>query len=86
MGMETITEDLEAVNHLPAAKLFRGINKSDLIRPVGQVDLLIGIHIAEIHPLVADAKRHKRGNLRLLSAYSRLLACATTNGVKLPSS
>ena len=68
LGMENITEDLEAVNITPAAKLFSSIAKSKLRRPVGQVDLLIGIHIAEIHPLVADAKKHKVGKLRLLTS------------------
>ena len=66
--METITEDLKAVNITPAAKLFSRIVKSKLTRPVGQVDLLIGIHIAEIHLIVADAKKHKVGNLRMLTS------------------
>ena len=67
LGMETITEDLEAVNITPAARLFSIIAKSKLRRPVGHVDLLISIHVAEIHPIVADAVMHKSGNLRMLT-------------------
>ena len=55
LGMETITEDLEAVNITPAARLFSRIAKSKLRRPVGYVDLLICIHVAEIQLIVADA-------------------------------
>ena len=55
----------------PAARLFSIIAKTKLRRPVGQVDLLIGIHVAEIHPIVADAVRHKSGNLRMLTLQFR---------------
>ena len=68
LGMETITEDLEAVDITPAARLFSKVAKSKLRRPVGHVDLLIGIHVAEIHPIVADAVLHKSGNLRMLTS------------------
>ena len=68
LGMETITEDLEAVDITPAAKLFSCITKSKLKRPVGHIDLLIGIHIAKIHLIVVDAKKHKVGNLQMLTS------------------
>ena len=51
LGMEMITEDLEAVDITQAARLFSRRAKTKLRRPVGQVDLLIGIHVAEIHPI-----------------------------------
>ena len=67
LGMGMITDDLEAVDITPAARLFSRIAKTKLRRPMGQVDLLISIHVAEIHPIVADAVRHKSGNLRMLT-------------------
>ena len=82
--METITEDLDTVDISPAARLFKGVNKSDLIRPVGPVDLLIGIHIVQIHPLFADPKKHIKGNLRMLMSQfgSGLLLDGTHKSIK----
>ena len=68
MGLDQVTEDMQKINHEPAGKLFPMIDSDKLTRPWGPVDLLVGIQMAEIHPVVKDQDRHKVGNLRLLTS------------------
>ena len=63
IGMDRITEDVGLVDVAEAAGLF-GLEKSDVYRPQGQVDLILGIHEVGVFPV------HKamRGNLQLLGS------------------
>ena len=45
-------------------ELFPAINVADVARPVGEVDLLLGIKHAELHPVPVEVA----GSLRLLSS------------------
>ena len=54
MGMEKITETLEAINHKPATQLFPDVDSDNLIQPIGQLDMLIGIQDLELHPGVTN--------------------------------
>ena len=67
MGMEIITDNLEAIDHRPAACLFQGVDRNNLIKTIGQVNLLVRIQIVEIHPIVVERK-HIAKNLHLLSS------------------
>ena len=51
-SMETITSSVPAVDVTEAARVFnkRGIKVSDVARPQGEVDLLVGIQCAGLHP------------------------------------
>ena len=49
-GMEEITGDIESVNIDGVTHLFPSIPAVDLERPVGQVDLLVGLNQAALHP------------------------------------
>ena len=60
-AVDQITNELARVDVTAAATMF-GCRASELLRPSGQVDLLIGIQSAAIFPTV----RATRGNLRLL--------------------
>ena len=62
MALDCITGPLVPMDIRAAAKMF-GIGVWEIMRPVGHVDLLIGIQSASIFPTVRDTK----GNLRLLS-------------------
>ena len=49
--MEKITETVEDVNVTAAAKLFPQVTSyADIMRPRGNIDLLVGIHCMEIQP------------------------------------
>ena len=67
MGMAMIKESLEAVDNEFAAQLFPDVDRDNLIRPIGQLDLLIRIQDMEIHPVVADKRKHRAGNICLLT-------------------
>ena len=62
-ALDQITEEMARVDVAAAAAMF-GCRASEISRPSGQVDLLIGIQSAGIFPTVRAA----RGNLRLLSS------------------
>ena len=68
MGMEKITGELEHVDHHPIARLFPSIDPWKLIRPGGEINLLIGIGLAEIFPYLKDPELHHHGNLRILTS------------------
>ena len=68
MGMDRVTEELVKVDHKPAAALFPCVESWRLERPTGHVDLLIGIQMAEIHPILEKESEHKVGNLRVLTS------------------
>ena len=80
IGMDRITEDVGMVDVAEAAELF-GLDKVDVYRPQGQVDLILGVHEAAIFPV------HKalRGNLQLLGSCfgSGLLLAGTHPCLKL---
>ena len=40
----------------------------EILRPKGEVDLLLGIQDADLHPFLANPKKHRVGKLRLLSS------------------
>ena len=62
-AVDQVTKELARVDVTAAATMF-GCRASELLRPSGQVDLLIGIQSAAIFPTV----RATRGNLRLLES------------------
>ena len=66
----TITAALRPVDVDPAMELFAGKipDLSFVRRPVGEVDLLIGVQNPGLFPVVADLERHRVGNIRLLSS------------------
>ena len=43
MGKERIMENLQAIKHKPTKQMFQNVNSDNLIQPIRQVDLLIGI-------------------------------------------
>ena len=66
--METITAMQEKVDVSGAVQLFPILaDLKQVDRPKGPVDLLIGIHHAELHPTLAG-KHHIRGSLRLMDS------------------
>ena len=65
-----ITSPMEGVDLSPALKEFPEL-KGDYIkitRPTGDVDLLIGINDAHLHPYLAKPGKHCKGKLRLLTS------------------
>ena len=63
-----ITAPLRPVDISPAMELFAGeIPYLECIRrPVGEVDLLIGIQNARLFPVVMNLESHRVGNMRVL--------------------
>ena len=67
-SMDSITADLEKVDMGPAVKLFDDkVVEEQIKRPEGQVDMLIGLHVASLFPIVENPKMDVVGDLRLLS-------------------
>ena len=67
--MESITAALGKIDVSAAKKLFSQIRDiSEVERPEGEIDLLIGIQHAGLFPWCADHDRDVRGNLRLLTS------------------
>ena len=58
MGVDKITGELEHVDHHPIASLFLSVDPWKLIRPSGQIDLLLRIGLAEIFPYLKDPELH----------------------------
>ena len=77
MGMGHITEEIQELDILPAAKLFPVIHVWKLMRPRGAVDLLIGIGMAQIHSYLKDVANHRRKNLRNIGIWIRFLLDGT---------
>ena len=67
--MESITAALGKIDVSAAKKLFSQIrDMSEVERPEGEIDVLIGIHHAGLFPWCADHERDVKGNLRLLTS------------------
>ena len=66
----SITASMTPVEVEPVLKLFGGEipDLSYVRRPVGSVDLLLGVQQAGLFPVVADLVRHRVGNMRLLTS------------------
>ena len=60
-----ITSPTEDVDLRPALKEFPELRNDyrKIMRPTGDVDLLIGIQDAGLHPYLADPVEHCKGNL-----------------------
>ena len=67
MGLDQVTADIDKMDHSQAAAMFPEVEKIKLTRPYGSVDLLLGIHMAELFPTQMK-ESHRVGNLRLLSS------------------
>ena len=49
-SLESISAIIEKVDIWAVSNLFKGVNKSDLERPEGSIDLLVGSNYANLHP------------------------------------
>ena len=58
MGVGKIMEGLEFIDHLLGMDLFPTIDSWRLRRPCGEMDLLVGIGMAEIFSYLQDEKLH----------------------------
>ena len=59
-SIDTITSPMDYVDVRPALKLFPDANcLATILRPVGEVDLLLGIHYSDLHPVLADPVEHR---------------------------
>ena len=68
-SIDTITSPTDYVDVRPALKVFPDVNcLATILRPVGEVDLLLGIHYSELHPVLADPVKHWVDKLRLLTS------------------
>ena len=68
ISMAKITGELEHMDHHPIASLFLSVDPWKLIRPSGEIDLLLGIGLAEIFPFLKDPELHHCGNLQILTS------------------
>jgi hypothetical protein len=67
--MDTITAPMSEVDVTGALDIIPDIPSLEAVRrPVGPVDLLVGLGHAGLFPYPADRERHWRGNLRLLTS------------------
>ena len=57
-GIEKITSDIPDVNIDGIIQLFEGVNKEDISRPTGPVDVLIGYSYAGLHPQPEQKSEH----------------------------
>ena len=68
-SINTITAPTDYVDIRPALKVFPEVKGlATILRPIGDVDLLLGIHDADLHPILANPKKHQVGKLRLLTS------------------
>ena len=67
-SIDTITAPMGHVDIRPALKVFSEVNYQDILRPEGDVDLLLGIQDADLHPILANPAKHQVGKLRLLTS------------------
>ena len=67
-SIEMITAPMDHVDIQPALKVFPEVRACDIFRPKGEVDLLLGIQDADLHPILTNPKKHRVGKLRLLSS------------------
>ena len=66
--MEQITAPLDPVDLSTVVSLFDGLSLEEVERPVGHIDLLIGIQDAGLFPICKHRLRDTRGHLRVLSS------------------
>ena len=58
-SIDMITAPMDYVDMRPALKLFPDTNcLATILRLVGEVDLLLGIHYSDLHPILADPDKH----------------------------
>merc|ERR1711867_138890 len=68
-SINTITTPMDYVDVRPALKVFLEVNcLATILRPEGEVDLLLGIHYSDLHPILADPDKHRVDRLRLLTS------------------
>ena len=68
-SIEIITSPIEDVDLRPALKVFPEVKDFyKIARPTGDVDLLLGIQDADLHPYLAKPSKHCKGKLRLLTS------------------
>ena len=61
-GIDCISSTISEINLLPVSKLFPGIDPSNIQRPCGSIDVLVGFEYAAYHPI----RQASVGNLLLL--------------------
>ena len=58
-SIDTITAPMDYVDVRPALKVFPDVDcLATILRPVGEVDLLLGIHYSDLHPILANPDKH----------------------------
>ena len=57
-GIEAISSELCPINIQPALDLFKNVTRSEVHRPSGKVDLLIGMDYAGFHPVTETSRNH----------------------------
>ena len=68
-SIEIITAPMEDADLKPALKVFPEVKDLyKILRPEGDVDLLLGIQDADLHPYLAKPNKHCIGNLCLLTS------------------
>lgn len=68
-SIDTITSPMNYVDVWPALKVFPEVNcLATILRPEGEVDLLLGIHYSDIHTILADPVKHRVDRLQLLTS------------------
>ena len=68
-SIEMITAPTEDADLKPALKVFPEVKDLyKIVRPTGDVDLLLGIQDADLHPYLAKPSKHCKGKLRLLTS------------------
>ena len=64
-----ITARMDYIDVRPALKVFPEVNcLATILRPEGEVDLLLGIHYSDLHPILTDPDKHRVDRLRLLTS------------------
>ena len=68
-SIEIITAPTEEADLKPALEVFPEVKDlCNILRPTGNVDLLLGIQDANLHPYLAKPNKHCVGKLRLLTS------------------
>ena len=58
-SIDTITSPTEYVDVRPALEVFPEVKDlHTILRPEGEVDLLLGIHDADLHPILVNPNKH----------------------------
>merc|ERR1711867_64558 len=68
-SIDTITARMDYIDVWPALKVFPEVNcLATILRPEGEVDLLLSIHYSNLHPVLADPVKHRVDRLQLLTS------------------